>query len=98
MNYRKIRKNVKAISPVISVLMMIAIAVVGSLVLYGWFMGYISFEMNDFESSLKWYDQALQLARQMNDNFNLSFQLYNTADLLYKLGRQDEALNNIWMD
>ena len=43
MNYRKFRKNVKAISPIISVLLMIAIAVVASLVVYAWVMGYIGF-------------------------------------------------------
>jgi flagellin-like protein len=41
MIFRKIRKNVKAISPIISVLLMIAIAVVASLVVYAWVMGYI---------------------------------------------------------
>jgi flagellin-like protein len=40
-NFKKIRKNVKAISPVISVLLMIAVAVVASLVAYAWVMGYI---------------------------------------------------------
>jgi flagellin-like protein len=40
-NFRKLRKNVKAISPVISVLLMIAVAVVASLVAYAWVMGYI---------------------------------------------------------
>jgi len=44
MNFRKIRKNVKAISPVISVLLMIAVAVVASLVVYAWVMGYIGFQ------------------------------------------------------
>ena len=43
MNYRKIRKNVKAISPVISVLLMIAVAVAASLVTYAWVMGYMNF-------------------------------------------------------
>jgi flagellin-like protein len=43
-NFRKIRKNVKAISPVISVLLMIAVAVVASLVAYAWVMGYIGFQ------------------------------------------------------
>jgi flagellin-like protein len=43
-NFRKIRKNVKAISPVISVLLMIAVAVVASLVAYSWVMGYIGFQ------------------------------------------------------
>jgi flagellin-like protein len=43
MNYRKIRKNVKAVSPVISVLLMIAVAVAASLVTYAWVMGYMNF-------------------------------------------------------
>jgi flagellin-like protein len=44
MMFRKFRKNVKAISPVISVLLMIAVAVVASLVVYAWVMGYIGFQ------------------------------------------------------
>jgi len=40
----KIRRNVKAISPVISVLLMIAVAVVASLVAYAWVMGYMNFQ------------------------------------------------------
>ena len=44
MNYmRKIRRNVKAISPVLSTLMMIAVAVAASLVAYAWVMGYMNF-------------------------------------------------------
>lgn len=43
MNFRKFRRNVKAISPVISVLLMIAVAVAASLVTYAWVMGYLSF-------------------------------------------------------
>ena len=43
MKFRKLRKNVKAISPVLSVLMMIAVAVAASLVTYAWVMGYLSF-------------------------------------------------------
>ncbi len=43
-NFKKIRKNVKAISPVISVLLMIAVAVVASLVAYAWVMGYMNFQ------------------------------------------------------
>jgi flagellin-like protein len=45
-NYRKIRRNVKAISPVLSVLMMIAVAVAASLVTYAWVMGYLGFTTN----------------------------------------------------
>jgi flagellin-like protein len=44
MIFRKIRKNLKAISPIISVLLMIAIAVVASLVVYAWVMGYIGYQ------------------------------------------------------
>jgi archaeal type IV pilus assembly protein PilA len=47
MNFRKIKKNFrrnqKAISPVIATLLMIAIAVVASLVAYAWVMGYMNF-------------------------------------------------------
>jgi flagellin-like protein len=43
MNFRKFRRNVKAISPVISVLLMIAVAVAASLVTYAWVMGYLGF-------------------------------------------------------
>jgi flagellin-like protein len=46
LNYRKFRRNVKAISPVISVLMMIAVAVAASLVTYAWVMGYLGFTTN----------------------------------------------------
>jgi len=37
----KIRRSIRAVSPVISVLLMIAIAVIASLVAYAWVMGYI---------------------------------------------------------
>ncbi len=40
---RKFRRNTKAISPVIATLLMIAIAVVASLVVYAWVMGYMNF-------------------------------------------------------
>lgn len=43
-NIRKFRKNMHAISPVIATLLMIAIAVVASLVTYAWVMGYMNFQ------------------------------------------------------
>ena len=47
MNFKKIkrnfRKDIRAISPVIATLLMIAIAVVASLVAYAWVMGYMGF-------------------------------------------------------
>ncbi len=41
MKFRNFKKNTKAISPVIATLLMIAVAVVASLVAYAWVMGYI---------------------------------------------------------
>ena len=43
-NVRKFRRNARAISPVIATLLMIAIAVVASLVTYAWVMGYMGFQ------------------------------------------------------
>ena len=43
-NITKFRRSVKAISPVIATLLMIAIAVVASLVVYAWVSGYIGFQ------------------------------------------------------
>ena len=43
---RKFRRNMRAISPVIATLLMIAIAVVASLVTYAWVMGYMNFTTN----------------------------------------------------
>lgn len=40
---RNLRKSRKGISPVLSVLMMIAVAVAASLVTYAWVMGYLGF-------------------------------------------------------
>jgi flagellin-like protein len=53
MKYRKIRRNIKAISPVISVLLMIAIAVVASLVTYAWVMGYMNFTTDKVGKSIQ---------------------------------------------
>jgi flagellin-like protein len=41
---RNFRKDMRAISPVIATLLMIAIAVVASLVTYAWVMGYMNFQ------------------------------------------------------
>jgi uncharacterized repeat protein (TIGR02543 family) len=42
----RIRRSLKAVSPVISVLLMIAIAVAASLIAYAWVMGYMGFTTN----------------------------------------------------
>jgi len=52
MNYGKIRKNKKAISPIIATLLLIAIAVVASLVVYAWVMDYIGYQTNNAGNSV----------------------------------------------
>ena len=50
MNFKKLRKfrrDMKAISPIIATLLLIAIAVVAALVTYAWVMGYIGFQTNN---------------------------------------------------
>ena len=42
--FRKLRRDARAISPIISTLLLIAIAVVAALVTYAWVMGYIGFQ------------------------------------------------------
>ncbi len=49
----KIRRQIKAISPVISVLLMIAVAVVASLVVYAWVMGFIGGKTNQVGQSVQ---------------------------------------------
>jgi flagellin-like protein len=53
MKYRNFRRNRKAISPIISTLLLIAIAVVASLVAYAWVMGYIGFQTNKTGQSIQ---------------------------------------------
>jgi flagellin-like protein len=52
MNYRKFRRNVRAISPIIATLLLIAIAVVAALVTYAWVMGYIGFQTSNSGKSV----------------------------------------------
>jgi flagellin-like protein len=50
---RKLRRNVKAISPIIATLLLIAIAVVAALVTYAWVMGYIGFQTGNVGKSIQ---------------------------------------------
>jgi flagellin-like protein len=59
MKLRRFRKNVKAISPIISVLLMIAVAVVAALVTYAWVMGYIGFTTNKTGKAIQIQSVAL---------------------------------------
>jgi len=50
---RKFRRDVRAISPIISTLLLIAIAVVAALVTYAWVMGYIGFQTGKTGSAIQ---------------------------------------------
>jgi flagellin-like protein len=76
-NFRKIRKNVKAISPVISVLLMIAVAVVASLVAYAWVMGYMNFQTAKTGQAI----QIQSIASYGNSTFTIYVQNVGDADV-----------------
>ncbi|MEM3703908.1 MAG: archaellin/type IV pilin N-terminal domain-containing protein [Candidatus Bathyarchaeia archaeon] len=75
---RKFRKNVRAISPVLSVLMMIAVAVAASLVTYAWVMGYLGFTTAKVGKAI----QIQSIAKQGND---LVVYVQNVGDGAVKL-------------
>ncbi len=52
-NITKFKRSIRAISPVISVLLMIAIAVVASLVAYAWVMGYMNFQTSKVGNAIQ---------------------------------------------
>jgi flagellin-like protein len=68
----KLRRSIKAISPVISVLLMIAIAVVASLVVYAWVMGYMGFQTSKT-------GQAVQVQSYAPEGANLAIYVQNVG-------------------
>jgi FlaG/FlaF family flagellin (archaellin) len=70
---KHIRRNVKAISPVLAVLMMIAVAIAGSLVVYAWVMGYIGL-------STERSGQAIMIQSIANDGDNLLVYVQNVGE------------------
>ena len=52
-NITKIKRSVKAISPVVAVLLMIAIAVVAAIVAYAWVMGYLGFQTERADNQIQ---------------------------------------------
>jgi len=69
----KFRRSIKAISPVISVLLMIAVAVVASLVVYAWVMGYVGFQTGKT-------GQAIQIQSMANSTSGLTLYVQNVGD------------------
>lgn len=86
-----IKRNFKAVSPVLAVLMMIAVAIAGSLVLYAWFMGYIDFSLERINESIMIPSVAndptdTDLIVYVMNNGEVSVQL-EESDCLYVNGR-----------
>jgi flagellin-like protein len=74
MIFRKIRKNVKAISPIIATLLLIAIAVVAALVTYAWVMGYIGTTTNKVGDTIQ-----IQSLSDQNSNSYLTVYVENVG-------------------
>ena len=75
---RNLRKSLKGISPVLSVLMMIAVAVAASLVTYAWVMGYLSFTTSRV-------GKAIQIQSMGLDGTDLKVYVQNVGDSLVSL-------------
>jgi len=89
---RHIRRNVKAISPVLAVLMMIAVAIAGSLVVYAWVMGYIGL-------STERSGQAIMIQSIANDDENLLVYVQNVGEGMVQIDESSSLyINSILVD
>jgi len=70
---RNFRRDMRAISPVIATLLMIAIAVVASLVTYAWVMGYMSFQTEKT-------GKAIQIQSVSNATTSMNIYVQNVGD------------------
>ena len=71
-------KSFRAISPVLAVLMMIAVAIAGSLVVYAWVMGYITL-------STEKSGEAITIQNVVNIDFDLVVYVQNTGEGVVQL-------------
>jgi archaeal type IV pilus assembly protein PilA len=87
MNFRKMkrnfRRNQKAISPVIATLLMIAIAVVASLVTYAWVMGYMGFTTNKVGKSILIQSATYNTNASTPSGFTLYVQNIGDSDVKF---------------
>jgi flagellin-like protein len=90
MKYRKFRQNKKAISPIISTLLLIAIAVVASLVAYAWVMGYIGFQTAKTGS-------AIQIQSLTDSKNTLTVYVQNTGQGAVSLNANSVYVNGTLM-
>lgn len=81
---KHIKRNVKAVSPVLAVIMMIAIAIAGALFVYAWLMGYIGF-------SLAHVNESITIPSAANDptGTNLIVYVHNIGDSAVQLEESD---------
>ncbi|MCW4002933.1 MAG: PKD domain-containing protein [Candidatus Bathyarchaeota archaeon] len=82
----KIRRCVRAISPVISVLLMIAIAVVASLVAYAWVMGYMNFQTSKAGNAIQIPSFAAGSDADPDDTDRLRVYVQNVGEGTVKVG------------
>ena len=80
---KKIKRSIRAISPVISVLLMIAIAVVASLVAYAWVMGYMNFQTSKTGQSIQIPSYAEGIT---DDNMQMRLYVQNVGQGLVTVG------------
>ncbi len=73
---RNFRRDMRAISPVIATLLMIAIAVVASLVTYAWVMGYMSFQTEKTGKAI----QIQSVANNTSTGHTLTLYVQNVGD------------------
>jgi len=89
---RHIRRNVKAISPVLAVLMMIAVVIAGSLVVYAWVMGYIGL-------STERSGQAIMIQSVANDGADLLVYVQNVGEGIVQIDELSSLyVNDILVD
>jgi FlaG/FlaF family flagellin (archaellin) len=89
---KHIRRNVKAISPVLAVLMMIAVAIAGSLVVYAWVMGYIGL-------STERSGQAIMIQSIANDGVDLLVYVQNVGEGMVQIDESSSLyINSILVD
>jgi flagellin-like protein len=84
MNFRKInkfRRDMRAISPVIATLLMIAIAVVASLVTYAWVMGYMNFTTEKTGKAIQ--IQSVSYTGGATDTFTIYVQNVGDSDVKF---------------
>lgn len=83
---KKVKHSTYAISPVISVLLMIAIAVVASLVAYAWIMGYMNFQTGKI-------GDAIQIPSYALDDDSNYIWIY-----VQNVGQSTVTVGNIYID